>query len=381
MDKILTCLHRFLILIKRLLRKPGFVAILLTVPLLVAAMGIVGKNADSGIVTIALAMQDSEDETACAVVDDLAQNSRLISFILCDTPADAHALVEQGDVDAAWIFPADMSQKIHKFTQHMHHNNAFVAVVQREDSVMLRLSHEKLNAALYPHLSRTLYKSYVTANLTLSELNAEQLDEYYTAVNADGADVFRLVYAASQQTANDADTNYLLAPMRGLLAVMITLGGFAVAMFYMQDEARGTFDRLPANRRFVFSLSYHAASVVCVALAALLALFITGLSVSFVREMAAMVLYCVITVGFCVALRLICRDIRLLGALMPALAVGMIVVCPVFLNIPIPFVGYLLPPYYYLNAIYDPIWLLYMVIYAAVIYALDYALFRIGTRL
>ena len=380
MDKFITCLHRFRILTKRLLRKPGFVAILVMVPLLVVAMGIVGKSSDSGIVTVALAMQDAEDETACAVVDDLTRNSRLISFVQCDTPAAAHMLVEQGDADAAWIFPADMSHKIQKFVQHSHHNNAFVAVVQREDSVMLRLSHEKLNAVLYPHLSRALYKDYAVSHLTLGELSDAQLDEYYTAVNADGADVFRLVYAASEQVANDAETNYLLAPIRGLLAIMITLGGFAVAMFYMQDESHGTFDRLPANRRFVFSLNYHAAAVVCVALSALLALIIAGLSVSFVREIAAMALYCVITVGFCVAVRLLCRDIRLLGALMPALAVAMIVVCPVFLNIPVPIVGYLLPPYYYLNAIYDPLWLLYMVIYAAVIYAFDYALFRIRAR-
>lgn len=379
MDKILTCLHRFLILTKRLLRKPGFVAILIMVPLLVAAMGVVSKSSDSGLVTVALAMQDAEDATARAVVDDLTKNNRLINFVLCGTPAEAHAHVEQGDADAAWIFPAEMSRKIQKFTAHPHRNNAFVAVVQREDSVMLRLSHEKLNAALYPHLSRAIYKNYAVANLTLNELDYAQLDEYYSAVNADGADVFRLVYAASEQVATN-DTDYLLAPLRGLLAIMITLGGFAVAMFYMQDESRGTFDRLPPNRRFTFSLSYHASAVVCVALAALLALFITGLSVGFLREIATMALYCVITVGFFVALRLLCRDIRLLGALMPALAVAMLIVCPVFLNIPVPVAGYLLPPYYYLNAVYDASWLLYMLIYAAVIYAFDYALFRIRAR-
>lgn len=380
MDKIITCLHRFLILTKRLLRKPGFVAILILVPLLVAAMGIVSKSSDNGVVTVALAMQDADDATARAVVDDLMQNSRLISFVLCDTPAEAHSLVERGDVDAAWIFPADMNGKMQKFTQHMHRNNAFVAVVQREDSVMLRLSHEKLNAALYPHLSRALYKSYAVSYLTLGELDAQRLDDYYAAVNADGADVFRLVYAASEQAASDADSNYLLAPIRGLLAVMITLSGFAAAMFYMQDERRGTFDRLPPNRRFLFSLSYHAAAVVCVAVASLLALFITGFSVGSLREIAAMTLYCVIAVGFCVAARLILRDIRLLGALMPPLAVAMIVVCPIFLNLEIPVLGYLLPPYYYLNAIYDALWLLYMTVYAAVIYAFDYALFRLRAR-
>ena len=379
MHKFLTCLHRFLILTKRLLRKPGFVAILILVPLLVAAMGIISKNSDSGIVTVALSMQDAEDAIARAVVDDLTENHRLINFVLCDTPAEAHEQVEQGDADAAWIFPADMSSKIHKFTHHMHRNNAFVAVVQREDSVMLRLAHEKLNAALYPHLSRGLYKDYVTAHLTLNGLDEQQLDEYYTEVNADGADVFRLVYAASEQVANDG-TNYLLTPLRGLLAIMITLGGLAVAMFYMQDEARGTFDRLLPNRRFAFSLGYHASAVVCVALAALLALFITGFSVGLWREIVAMALYCVIAVGFCMALRLICRDIRLLGALMPVLAVAMIVVCPVFLNIPVPVAGYLLPPYYYLNAIYDASWLLYMLIYAVIIYTFDYALFRIRAR-
>lgn len=386
MGKITTFIRRYFILSKRLLRKPGFVAILLLVPVLVAAMGIAARNGDSGVVTIALAMQDNDDTIANEIVDGLTGEDSLIRFERCDSPADASALVEEGSADAAWIFNDDLQRRIAKFAGHTHQNNAFVAVIQREESVFLRLSHEKLNAALYPYISMAVYSDYVLDNVVnISELSEEEIREFYLSVNAEGADLFDFVYADPDgeggEIADTSGANFLVSPLRGLLAIMVVLGGVAVAMFYMQDEARGAFDRLPRGTGFSFSAVYHSAAVIMVAVVVFIALLMTKMTVGAAYELLALFIFCMCTVGFCICLRLLLRDIRLFGAVVPILIVVMAVLCPIFFKAPnIPIVQYLLPTYYYIRAFSSTRFVWYMAIYTAVLFVVAFALHSLRAK-
>lgn len=380
--KLKTLFRRWLILNKRLLKKPSFVVILLLIPLLVGAMGIASTGEDVGLFTVALAAQDNEDELAQKVISSLTNGTQLFHFIVCESPDIASDLVENGKADAAWILAENLESRIDDFVNHMHRRNSFVVIVQREDNPLLRLTHEKLNAALYPHLSRALYQNYMYGNiLTLNDLTPQQLEEYYNAVGSEGDDIFNFVYSNGSDKSDSENTSFLLSPLRGLMAITMTLGGFAIAMFYTQDELRGTFDRLPIGKRFALSVAYHSTAVINMAVAVLIALFLTGMTTSVWRELASMTMYCIITVGFCMALRLICHDNRILGAVVPTVTVIMIVLCPVFFKISaVPIVPYLLPPYYYLNSIYNIEFFSHMAIYAVAVYTFDYVIYRIRSR-
>lgn len=374
-------LRRFFILNKRLIKKPGFIAILLLVPILVVSLAILSNKDESGILTVALATEDRDDKISNEIVSDLLDEHGLVYFIRADSPEEAYELVQSGQADSAWIFPDEMEKKIEKFVKFPSDRNAFVLVVQREDNIFLRISHEKLNTALYPYLSLSLCENYIYREImSPDDISSEEIKKYYDSINAEGEDLFLFVYANSEK-ADTEKTNYLLSPMRGLLSIMVVLGGFAVSMFYLQDESKGTFDRMPRGRRFLFSVGYHTVAVADVAIAALIALLISGLATSLLSEILSLVLYVIITVGFCMGLRLLCKDIRLIGALAPALTVVMAVLCPVFFPAPdLPFIQYLLPPYYYLNALYKPQFIGYMAIYALVIYAFDALIYRLRTR-
>lgn len=380
MKNIFLALKRAMILNKRLLKKPSFLAVLLIVPLLVTLLGVAAKE-ESGIMTVVLAVQDTTDLTANAIVENLRKDSGLIRF-LEGTPKEAEALVEGGQADAAWIFPRDMQEKIDAFVAFPNERNGFVAVIQREESVFLRLALEKLNAALYPYLSLALCENYVYSNiLTINDLPPEQLRQYYDAVDAEGADLFDFVYANSGAPADTENANYLLSPVRGLLAIMVILGGLAAVLFYGQDETAGVFDRLPRGKRFWFSAVYPAVAVGNVILAVFAALGLAGLLLNIVREIAALLLYGLITAGFCTGLRLLMPNGHMLAAVTPALIAGMTVLCPVFVNPPeLPALQYLLPPFYYLKAIYDLKYMGYMAIYAVAICGVDWLLYRARSK-
>lgn len=382
LKRIFSLFRRYFIFNKRLFKKPGFLAILLLVPILVFSLKAVTKQEDSGVMTVALAKQDESDPVATEIVDSLMGSSHLIRFVHCKTIQEATALVENGKADAAWIFPENMQEKLDHFTDFINQRNAVVKIIERENNVLLLLSHEKLASALFPYCSYSLYRGFIEENIILlDELPEEKLREYYDLVQAEGENIFQFSYADSDESTNDQEKNYLLTPMRGLMSILIIFGGFAVALFYMHDEAHRKFDWVRPSQRIPYAVIYHLPAIADVALAVLIALFVTGMQVSLGRELIAMILYVIISLGFCMGIRLLCKDIRLFSAIIMVLVIVMIAFCPIFFEIKMfPVIRYVLPPFYYLNAIHNIRFLFYMVIYAIGIFSLDYVLYRIKYR-
>ena len=382
MKRIASLIRRYFIFNKRLLKKPGFLAILLLVPILVFSLQTVTNSEAGGVMTVTLAKQDPNDPIATEIVDSLLSSSNLIRFIHCESVAEASSLVENGKADAAWIFPENMQEKLDTFTDFINQRNAVVKIIERENNVLLLLSHEKLASTLYPYCSYSLYRGFIRDNvIRLDELPEEKLQEYYHLVQAEGENIFQFSYADSNESTANAEQNYLLTPMRGLMAILIVFGGFAVALFYMHDEAQRKFDWVRPSERIPYTVIYHLPAIADMAFAVLIALFLTGMNVSLGRELIAMTLYVIIALGFCMAVRLLCKDIRLFGAVIMVLVIVMIAFCPVFFEIKaLPAIRYLLPPFYYLNAIHNIQFLYYMIAYAIGIFGLDYLLYRIKYR-
>ncbi|MBQ9747995.1 MAG: hypothetical protein IJV98_04345 [Clostridia bacterium] len=377
MKRFLTLARRYALLCKRLFKKPGFLMILLLVPLLVLALHTVNTREESGMMTVALAMQDPEDEIAREIVDSLLEDASLIRFTVCERATDATALVENGTADAAWLFPENMKARIAAFTGGLHRRYAVVTVIERESNVLMLLSHEVLSSALYPYCSRALYRDFVSDNVIVTgTLSEEELDRYYEAIDAEGEDLFRFVTADGEQVKNGG--GYLLAPIRGLLAILTVLGGLATALFYTQDMSEGRFHWMRPSMRLPFEAAYHMTAVGSMAVAMLVALSVTGLTVSALREIVCLLLFVLMTTGFVMAVRLLLKEIRAIGAAIPVIVIAMTALCPVFFDLNLlPAVRALFPPFYYLSALYRADMIPYMLIYTVAVFILDALLYRL----
>jgi len=351
MKTIQNILVRFWLYNKRLLKKPLFSVLLVLTVILVILMS---ASAEGGVVRIALA-SEAPDLIYDEITADLMQSTTVISFFSCETPSDAEACVRRGDADAAWIFSADLSSRIDEFVGILHNRYAFVTVLQREDSVLLQLTHEKLNGALYPYLSRALYNRFLRTEFDiLADIPRADLLIHYDAVNAQGEDMFQFSYIDGSEDTSDIHTHYLLSPIRGLLSVMIVIGGLATSIFYLQDEAAGRFDWIPRKKRLPFSFIYTLTAVFDLTVVSVISLIAAGLSVSVLREILLAVLYMFSVTAFCVWLRVTLRGRRVLGMLLPLIVIAMITLCPVFFSLRIvPFLQQLLPPYLYLNSVHN----------------------------
>lgn len=366
------------LLTKRLYKKAAFLIIMALIPLLVFGYSLIADD-ESGIVTVALA-QEGDDPLADRIFGDLRSNTQLVRFIECESPEDAEELVVLGKADSAWIFPDDLQSHIETFIEKGGAARyAFVKVIERENNVVLSLAQEKLGSALFHAAAQTIYLNFARENSeVLAELTDEELLTYYDSVNM--TDALFSFETRSAEASESSASAYLTAPVRGLLAVVIVLCGLATAMYHIQDLENGTFAWIAEKKRPLVELSGQMISVLNVSSVVTLSLALCGMTASFLSELAALILYALCTAAFSMMLRRLCGNLRILGTLLPLLTVAMIAICPIFFDLGVlRELQYLFPPTYYINAIYNSKYYLYMLLYtlaAFAVYFLTGKLFR-----
>ena len=333
------------LLTKRLIKKPVFPILLLCVPLLCGAMALAARQ-DSGVVTVALVCA-TENPIARRSADRLLHANSLVRCVEYADETEARAAVEHGNVDAAWIFREEVDEELQRFITGKR-TRGLAVVVEREDNVFLRMAREQLAAAIYPEASYALFRDHLMHALGVSEGTSEETLQTYYSVQV--AEQPIIVFSRTNGETRENTSDYLVAPVRGLLSLLLMLTGLASAMYYYRDVERGTFLRLSAAKRRLLPLLCHLCALLPIAVAVLLALCVTGLLTDWGHEVGSLLLYCLAVAALCELLRKLCRSDARLGALIPVLLATMLVLCPVIMDLKIlkP-VQKLLPPYWYLK--------------------------------
>ena len=340
----------FAFLSKRLYKKVTFICILLLIPLVVVAFDNAAQS-ETGIVTVLLACRDPQDTTAQAVIGSLTNKSDVIVFRQCDAES-AVEQVQTGKADTAWIFPTDMEKKLAAFSYSGGTGDGVIQIVERESNVAVRLAREKLSAAIYEQCAKYVYLRYVHDNVPESEeLPDEVLLEYLTQTNVQGE-----LFAFYDINGNkkDDEANYLTAPVRGLLAVLVAMSAMLTAMFYQKDLDRGMFALLTERSRIFNEFLYQLVSSLNLMAAVFVGLVVSGLAGDILFELLWIPVYSVCCAVFSMTLRWIVGGKLWMAALLPAAAVVMLAVCPVFFDLPqLHAIQLILPPTYFIQGIYD----------------------------
>ena len=361
------------LLTKRLYKKPTFLAILVLIPLLVLGYGMVARE-DSGVMTIALASYEN-DPLSMEIINDLS-DSQVLRFLPCDTPEKARQLVNTGKADGAWIFLDDLENRICKFVDKPMRKYAFVEIIERETTVITQLTREKLTGTVFSHISPYVYLHYIREEIPqLDHVSDKELTTYYheTIVNSQ---LFEYAFADGTDGSDLLEEgNFLVAPVRGMLAVVVALCGLAGAMYAMRDEQRGTYGWLAEKKRPLITFAGLIVCVANVAIAMVIALWLFGVTVHWLREVLVLLGYILCIASFSMLMRRLCGNIQVLAMVTPILVVVMLIICPVFFDL-----GDLLefqllfPPTYYINAIFSDRFFVYMFLYTGICLFLSYLL-------
>lgn len=362
---------------KRLLKKISFLIILCCIPLLVLGVNLMAKQ-ESGILRVVLCREDADD-LADKVVADLLQMESALSFVEVETKEEAINLVQMNKADAAWIFPGDFEDIMNDCFQKGIWDEALIRIVEKEDNVMLHLSREVLFGRLYSTISYTVYDHFVrSVVLDGVEVSEEELWESYQKTNMD-ENMFVFSYLDGETA--DMGTSYVLYPVRGLLALVIVLCGLALGLYFMQDEQNGIFVWMPLNRTVLGSWLYQMPGLADVGVVVLAALFLSGVTVSFLTEILLMFVYLWMVAGFSDLVRRLCGKPVRLGAMIPLLMIVMLAVTPIFMGAPnMKWLQLLLPPYYYINALHNNAYRVGMLVYVVVIFAVNFLILKLQAR-
>lgn len=357
----------FLLLNKRLYKKLTFVMILLLIPSLVFAYANMAQE-ESGIMTIALA-QVGNDPMASEIIQELKENTNLILFVDCDTPDAAKKMINDGKADAAWIFEDDLENRIYRFVNRPSRLTAFIQIIEQESTIPLKLAREKLTGTVFAHCSRSFYLNYIRKNVPeLKKVPDASLLHHYDSFT-NNVDLFEFSYLEGENGAEDAkEANYLLTPVRGLLAVVIVLGGLAAAMYFIHDDRCGTYSLVPHGKRFLVEFACQMIAILNLSVVSLISMMIAGLTVRLERELLLTISYALTTALFCMTIRRLLGRISAVGTVLPLLVVVMLVICPVFFDLgDFRQFQYFFPPTYYINAVQSNRSLLLMFVYSMIL--------------
>lgn len=365
----------FWMLSKRLYKKPTFLVLIMLIPVFVVGYRTI-SGGESGILTVGLTGR-GEDPMVREIFADLQANSAMVTFRIYEDPQEAENLLRSGKLDTVWIFPEDMAQKIEAFTRNPTSDNAFITVLEREDNVSLMLVREKLSSAVFPYLSERIYVHFLRDLAPeWSGLSDAQLLEYYHGKNLD-FDLFEFTGAA----AGPKETNYLLSPLRGLLGTLILLCALATAMYGIRDQEKGTFGWVSKRWRFLPELGCHLTAALHIAAVCLMCLALSGLAGSLWTELAVLLMYSLCCSVFAMAMAQVFGSVKSVAMVLPLIMVAALVICPVFFDLGfLRRAQYILPPTYYINAVYNSRYLLDMGLYTALFAALAF-LIRFGKKL
>lgn len=362
---------------KRMLKKVSFLVLLCCIPLLVVGVNFMAKQ-ESGMLKIVLCREKEEDALAQEIMTSLKTQGNMLQFVEVESTQEARNLVQSGQADAAWIFPKDLQGRIEAYLNGTLEEEGVVIVIEKEDNVALHLSREILFGKLYSAVSYSLYTGYVTGELLEEEITEEELREHYdeTAIEDN-----MFVYSYLDGEEGETGTSYLLFPIRGLLALLIALCGLAMELYFMQDEDKGLFTWMPLNRSVWGSWLYQLPGLLNVGVIVLVALLVCGVFTNWLTELVLMILYMLMVAGFSDVMRRLCGRPSTLGAVIPMLLLIMLALSPIFMGaVDAKAVQVLLPSYYYLNAIHNRTYWLWMLLYVVAVYLLDLLLLGILGR-
>ena len=357
----------YFLLNKRLFKKYSFLLILLLVPFLVGGMHFLSQE-ESGIVTIALCLKNPKEELAVEIVNDLMKKDSAFRYVFCENEKEARRLVTDYEADLAWIFSENFKSDLQKAAANKR-CEPVVTVVEREDNVPLRFTRQILVGKIYSEFSYMIYEDFIRDDMGILEISEAELQADYNKMFVEGS-LFQMEYLDGQ--IEEDDYNYLLTPIRGILALWFVLCGFAASMYFIQDEQNGFFSRITLKSRFWAAIGMQAVVLSDAAIVLMAAFKLAGVFTSWQREFVGMLLFFGSTIVFCNLIRFLCTTPERLGVCIPILLMGMLTMCPVFVNSRrFGVLPYLLPPYYYLKSIHSTYYLYGMVIYISVLFGLS----------
>ncbi len=369
MIKIRKYLVWFYMLSKRLLRQWSFLLLLCLIPMCTFFIHI-AMTEESGVVHVLLC-NEGEDSMAEEIITSLMNEKSVLRFSQCESEENAYQLIKKHKADVAWIFPKFFLDKMNRYTSG-EDNEPFVKIIEREESMQNTIVREKLFGAIYRDYSRAIYENFSYSEIVNKEdVSPEKVRSYYDSLQRKGTII--QIERLNEMQQKKQTANYLTAPIRGILSLLIVLCSLAAAMYFLKEKNDGRFAWLSPKKRIIPAMASCFSATLLSGSAVLCALCLSGTWTGFLHELISMMLFMFATTGFCMTLSVFFRSPGKFGSLIPGLVIIMLVLSPIFFNLKVlPVARFMLPTHYYLYSVYNSSYYTFEIIYCVVVYGIGF---------
>ena len=432
----------FVLLNKRLFKKPSFVIILCMIPLMVLGLKMISKQ-ESGIVRIALvdesgsgaksgaetsAGANTDAETGAGssardIIDRLLGADSVFLYSECGSEKEAVKLLDMDSIDAIWVFPEDYEERLDDFTKGLVNEGkagkdktgrrndrkkkdgdtgSAVIIIEREDTVLLQLARMELFGSMYSDLSYSLFENFIDVRVigegdgertevgTEAAAGLEPEDIKDTEQAAEQA-AYRKYYDNNRNSGSlfkyrDYDGTDASAPGSGNGYLFTPVRGMLLLLLLLGGLAAAMYYRDDLDKE-IFTWMPVGNRWIFEHIYLLTALIDGGVVVLVTFMITGLgeniVRELVLMLLYLISGCCFCSIIRKITPGLKSLAtllLAMLVVCPVFIYIrQLKPLQLICPPFYYLMADNNPRYLFYFALYTGAIIVVD-VLSSLGSR-
>ena len=357
-------MKKYFYLLKRMFKKPGMALILVLLIFIIAGFKNLSLNSGQ-LFTIGLVLEEGADSEAQRFYNSLLQKENNFKFVFFDVMEDAEGELKNQNIDEIWYIPKNLRQSI---TELIHKKDVQqkIKITVQENNVFHMLLREVMFSRLMEVLSPVLSELYIEEKFSGRTGGTEPsafLEEFNK--NIPVVELFKLS-AGGDGGAYDQKKGIVFLPLRGMLAIWIMVCAFAVSFCFIRDEEEGVFALWIVKHKGVRNFFYYITSLILPCVLIFITIYACGIGTSVLQEIISMFLFLISVTVFVNVLRLLSKNARNLGIILPLVILACVFFSPVFIEFnKTQIISSLLPLFYYLKGINQTEYLLYEVIYIA----------------
>lgn len=289
----------FLTGLKRILRRPSFIVILLVCPCLCILLG--QWEQDNAVeIKAGVYFEDDSETFNQELLTKLLKEQGIFVFEQCSDEELLIHNVTTGVYECGYVISSDLKEQLDQGK-----NRGLIMRWVSPATVSGDIVDEVFFSCLFELYAEDITIDYIENAGVLEDTGSDQIQSIFRSHLTDGS-TFSFEY--SRDIKADASPVQLLAqPVRGIVALFIFICGFIGSITVIQDKGRGIYQCLPKHLRFIVPIMGIAAPVILGCLSAWLGLMFSTLSQGVWRELMVSLAYGVLVVGFFSILTVICR--------------------------------------------------------------------------
>ncbi len=318
------CFLYFLFTLKRCLKRPAMLFLLLLFPAFSAVFCLFDGDRER---TLCVSVYtDTQDAFSNRLVDKLVERDGVVTFVRADSEKALTRAVVTGDAECGYVIPAGLFENL-----NAGNKNDLIDVVISSETTLADVTNEIVYAELFEEYSLSIVTDYLENDSVLADPDPEKIEALYRENMVNGS-TFAFDYTGKYSSYHEIRKGLGVQTLTGACSIFILLGGFLGLLSYCASAEAQVYCSLTKKSRALLLSAEIAAPVLLTTLAGTAALGVIG-TLRSPGSVLRLLGYGVLVTVFCAALYALLRKKTVILFLMPFYLLGCVVFTPVFVDV------------------------------------------------